>query len=313
MSEIARALGRDKGTISRELSRNRVRRKGRAGKKKVYDSPSAHRKARARRSHAKHVGMQVWELPELKDYVVERLKRGWAPQTISGRMKAEEKPFYASKNAIYAFLYSPYGQRYCKYLKSQSYHRRKRGPKKTKKSLIPNRISIHERPESINDNLEYGHFEGDTIHSGKNTGSKAALSTIYERKSMYIDARKIPNLTPKENTNALEVMFAKLNNSHSLTLDNGLENTLHEQLQKKFSIQTYFCDPYSSWQKPGIENANKLIRRFIPKGSDVGQYSSAFIQKKIRGLNNTPRKALGYKTPNEVMREQKLFKTKKIS
>jgi len=312
LSEIARALGRNKGTVSRELSRNKVRRKGRLRQKKIYDSLAAHRKAQARRNNAKYVGMQVWELPELKDYVVEGLKRGWAPQTISGRMKAEGKPFYASKNAIYAFLYSPYGQRYCKYLKSHRYNKRKRGPKKTKKSLIPNRISIHERPAIIDNKLEYGHFEGDTIHSGKNTGSKVALSTIYELKAMYIDARKIPNLSPKENIKALERMFAKLKNSRSLTLDNGLENTLHEQLQKKFTIQTYFCDPHSSWQKPGIENANKLIRRFIPKGSDIGLYSRAFIRKKIKELNDTPRKALGYKTPNEVMMEHKLFKNKKI-
>ena len=105
-------------------------------------------------------------------------------------------------------------------------------------------------------------------------------------------------------------MFRKLDKSKTWTLDNGIENVNYEELEKELKIKSYFCDTYSSWQKPGIENANKLIRRFIPKGSNIDNYSHAFIRKNINQLNNTPRKALEWKTPNEVMAEQALFKKK---
>lgn len=254
--------------------------------------------------------MLLHENDDLKNYVVEKLKQGWSPDTIAGRMKEQNKSFYASGHSIYEYLYSPYGQQYCRYILSHRYGRRKRKGKKVKRSLIPNRISIHDRPESINNKSEYGHYEGDTIVSGKNSGSTVSLVTIYERKAMYIDAKKIKSLSPADYNPAVKYVFKKLNKNKSWTLDNGIENVKYEELEKELKIKTYFCDPYSSWQKPGIENANKLIRRFIPKGADINNYSDEFIEQKIEELNNTPRKALGYKTPNEVMERQNMLKKK---
>jgi len=222
----------------------------------------------------------------------------------------EEQPFYVSGHSIYSFLYSRYGQPYCKYLRSQRYNKRKKKGRKPKRTLIPNKTSIHDRPAHINDKSEYGHYEGDTIVSGKKTGSKVSLVTIYERKAMYIDAKKIKSLSPTDYNPGVKNLFGKLDGNKSWTLDNGIENVNYEELEKDLKIKTYFCDPYSSWQKPGIENANKLIRRFIPKGTNIADYSDAFIKEKIEELNNTPRKALGYKTPSEVMCEQNLFKKK---
>lgn len=99
-------------------------------------------------------------------------------------------------------------------------------------------------------------------------------------------------------------MMAKLSKIHSLTLDNGLENQWHERL----GIPTFFCDPYSSWQKARIENTNKLIRWFIPKGTDINNYSKEYLEWVKHILNNKPRKSLGYKTPLEVMLENNLLK-----
>jgi IS30 family transposase len=93
----------------------------------------------------------------------------------------------------------------------------------------------------------------------------------------------------------------------SLTLDNGIENRQHEEI----GIPIYFCDPYSSWQKGGVENANKMIRRFIPKGSDISNYSDKEIAEIVRILNNKPRESLDYKTPYEVMIKHGLL-TKKV-
>ena len=99
-------------------------------------------------------------------------------------------------------------------------------------------------------------------------------------------------------------MKRRLRKMESLTLDNGIENRDHE----KIGTTTYFCDPYSSWQKGGVENSNKLIRRYIPKGANIDGYSDKYIQKIINIINNKPRKILNYKTPREIMIENNQLK-----
>lgn len=308
--DIARALSKDRTTIWRELNRNqkkfsKQKRQRRKQKTIVYDPRLAQIKYRNRRRQAKYAGMKIHCHDGLKNYIVEKLKKEWSPETIAGRMQTDGQPFYVSKHAIYEFLYSSYGQRYCKYLRSHRYRRRKQKDKKNKRTLIPHKISIHERPEVKN---EYGHFEADTIISGKKTKSKTAISAIYELKAMHIDARKIRNLSPKIHTKAQINMLKKFEIVRSVTEDNGIENVDHELLKKQFNAGTYFCDPHSPWQKPGIENANKLIRRFIPRGADINIYSPAFIRSQIKKLNDTPRKALDWRTPNEVIKIQNLLK-----
>ena len=198
------------------------------------------------------------------------------------------------------WLYSIWGQRYCSFLYAQRYKPRRR-KKKSKTTLIPNRVGIAKRPEEANLKLKYGHLEGDTIVSGRKTGSKQALSVIYDRKTQYTLAKKINSLKPKENNAAIIEIANKLKVFKTLTLDNGLENIYHEKLQQELNIKIYFCNPYSSWQKGGVENANKLIRRYIPKGCDIGNYSQEYINRVCEILNNKPRKSLGYKTPLETM------------
>ena len=160
------------------------------------------------------------------------------------------------------------------------------------------------RPGGANNRTRYGHYESDTIVSGKKTGSRFALTVIHERKARYIDIEKIKNLKPQSNNQAIKNMNEKLNKTKSFTLDNGIENVAHEQL----GIDTYFCDPYSSWQKGGIENTNKAIRRFVPKGSDLKNYSDRYIKMIVDILNNKPRRSLAYQTPIEVMRDNNLLK-----
>lgn len=164
--------------------------------------------------------------------------------------------------------------------------------------MIPDRISIHDRGE-----MGYRDYEGDTIVSKKNTVS---IVTVYGPVNMYLDARKILNLKPVITAKAFKSMFEKVK-VNSMTLDNGQENKLH----KNIGIKTYFCDAYASWQKPGIENANKLIRRHIPKGSNISEFSHQYISWIVRRYNNMPRKKLGWMIPNEVMRKKKLFKKEK--
>lgn len=310
---IAGALNRNPGTISREIKRNglRIHRGSRKGTPTGrYKAKSAHQKAGVRRNNAKYQGKKIWENKGLREYIEKGLKGEWSPDVASGRMKLESQPFYASKTAIYEYLYSSYGQGLCKYLPSKRYKRRKRKQKK-KKQRIPNRVSIEKRPNEANLRLCCGHYEGDTIVSGRKTGSKASLSVLYERKARYIAVRKMRSLKPAENNQAIEEMLDKIENPKTLTLDNGVENVRHEELKERVGVETFFCNPYSSWQKGGVENANRLIRRYIPKGEDINNYSDEFIKDMCDKLNNIPRKSLGYKTPMEVMLENHLLKTDK--
>ena len=303
--EIARVLKVNHGTISREISRNRrkTRKKGGTVNGK-YQAEVAHHKAYLRRYWAKSIGRKINKNRKLKRYVTTGLKKGWSPQVISGRMKAEKKNFYISKTALYDWLYYNYqGHQYSKYLYSKRKRPKKRKGTKTKRPLIPDRIGINQRPLGATNKSRYGHWEGDTVVSGRKTGSKTALSVVYERKAKYVDIRKISNLKPTNNNQAIKSMFGSVK-TKSLSLDNGIENTKHAEL----SIPTFFCDPYSSWQKGGVENAIKLIRRYVPKGCDIGTYSNRYLKKVAHRLNNKPRKSLGYQTPLEVMKKHHVFK-----
>ncbi len=300
--EVARILGRHPSTISREIQRNRRKQRKRGGTRDgPYEATVAEHKAYVRRKYAKYQGKKIWENNELKKYIVSGLKKHWSPDDISGRMKKENKPYYISKTAIYEWLYTANGQRWCHLLSSEQCYPKKRIQNKQKRYMIPNRISIEQR--SITINKEYGHYEGDTVVSGKKTHSTAALAVLVERRAKYVDIRKIRSLRPQQFTNAVINMQNNLSERKSLTLDNGLENRYHEQMR----IDTYFCDTYSSWQKGRVENMISLIRRYVLKGSDINNYSENYIKKVVSILNNKPRKSLNYQTPYEIMVENNLF------
>lgn len=301
--EIANIIGVHKSTISREIKRNRRRRRLKGGVwPGPYEASVAQHKAYVRRKYAKYQGKKISENSALQAYIIAGLQRYRSPDEISGRMRRERQPFYASKTAIYEWLYTAVGSRWYRYMYSQRYRPKRRRGKKAKKALIPNRIGLEARPLGAANRTRYGHYEADTIVSAKRTASKVALSVIYERKARYVEARRIPNLRPVSVAAALKDMREELA-VKSMTFDNGIENTKHEELE----LPTYFCDPYSSWQKGGVEQAIKMIRRFIPKRSDIGEYSDEYIQNVVEILNHKPRKSLQYRTPYEVMVEHNLF------
>jgi len=291
-------MNRSVSSISDEIKKNSVN--------GVYDPLKANHKAYVRRRSSKYQGKKINEDNELKEYIVQGLKKHWSPDVISGRMRKENQLFYSSKTAIYEYLYSIRGQSLCPCLYSKRYRRRKRNKTKMKKTLIPNRQGIERRPLIVMQNKEYGHYEGDTVVSGQKTFSKTSLSVIYERKARYIDARKIKSLKPHLNNQAIFLMQERLREMKTFTLDNGIENVKHEELD----LSVFFCDPYSSYQKGGVENANKLLRRYFPKGEDLNRYSDKYIRRIVKRINTTPRKSLNYKTPEEVMTENNQFKEK---
>ena len=131
--------------------------------------------------------------------------------------------------------------------------------------------------------------------SGKKTGSKAAVSVAYERKARLVMAQRIENLKPESHTGALRDMLSN-KKALSLTQDNGIENRDHRSL----GIPTFFCDPYSSWQKGGVENANKMIRRYVPMGIDLSTIPQEYLDQIVFIINRKPRRSLGYLTALEV-------------
>jgi IS30 family transposase len=163
--------------------------------------------------------------------------------------------------------------------------------------MIPDRLSVEERPLGATNRTRYGHWEGDTVVSGKRTSGKAALAVIQERKTRFIGAVLIPNLKPESFTAATNGLLSG-KQALSLTLDNGVENKRHKDIRSTVGapVPTFFCDPYSSWQKGGVENANKMLRRYLPKGCDLSTFDQAFVDAVCDRLNKKPRKILGYKS-----------------
>jgi len=294
---IAKILERNKSTISREIKNNSV--------KGHYSAKKAQHKAYVKRKYAKYQGKKINENKELREFIVQGLNFSWNPDEISGRMKQEKRPFYASKTAIYEWLYSAMGQKYSHLLPSNQYCKKKRKKKSKKREMIPNRKGIEDKPEGFKDEL--GHLEQDTFVSGRKTGSKAAMSVLFHPKAGYLSLKKIPNLKPINNESAVFEMLSNFKKIKSITRDNGLENKKHELND----VPSFFCDPYSAWQKPYVENIIKLLRRFFKKGSDLNSYSSKEVARAEFLLNNKPRKKLGYKTPLEVMLENDMINLEK--
>jgi len=292
--EIAEVLERDKGTISREL-KNNSRADGR------YAAKYANHKAYVKKKYARYQGKKINENEELKVYIIKGLILDWNPDEISGRMKEQKLPFYSSKTAIYEWLYSIHGQLYCSLLPSKQYGKKKRKGEKAKKEMIPNRVGIEEKP--LDFGLKAGDMETDTIVSGKKTGSKTALTTVKDVFSKLTGIRMIESLRPALNEKAVDDIIIGLN-ARCLVRDNGIENRNHEQAL----VPSYFCHPFSASEKPHIENANKELRKYFPKGCDLGKYSHEYVSLVEWLLNSKPRKVLGYKTAYEAARESGLIR-----
>lgn len=237
------------------------------------------------------------------------MKKGWSPEQIAGRLKKHPPKStqgkYINHESIYQYICKPSGEN--KYLfnylrKAQKTRRKKHGRKKQKNTIIE-RISIHLRPDDVNERKEYGHWENDSMIFSK---QRAALNAQYERKSRLVTLRKLADKSAEETEAAIARNIESLPNDFmkSATFDNGTENAKHHRLKKTFGIETYFCDPCASWQKGGVENINGLIRQYLPRKTNLATITDSEIKEIQESLNNRPRKSLDYLTPNEIFAEQ---------
>jgi IS30 family transposase len=297
---IASALGRSPNTVADELKRNSYE-NGR------YVAARAKHKAYVRRKYAKYQGKRIQENNELRSFIVLRLGQHWNPAEISGYMKDHpELGFYASKTAIYEWLYSAWGQSYCQYLYSHRYHRKPRKSNKTNRVMIPDRIPVTKRPMAASDRVEVGHWEYDSVVSARQSHSTYVLAVAVERSTRYITAAIVRNLRPKLFAESI-VSQLKHKRVATLTTDNGIENKQHGAITKHTGAAVYFTDPYSSWQKGSVENANKMLRRYFPKGTDFATIKQMDVVYALTLINNKPRKILGYKSSSQLAKEKGLI------
>lgn len=297
---IARALGRSPNSIATELRRNSYR-DGR------YVATGAKQKAYVRRKYARYQGKKIQEDDELRSFIIQKLTDAWNPDEIAGYLKAH--PYlgmYASKTAIYEWLHSSQGQTYCLLLHSQRYRAKRRKPHKTARLMIPDRTSVTKRPLAALDRGEVGHCEYDSVVSSKRSGSTVALAVVVERSSRLVRACLVPNLRPAQYAEAIARLTSDLA-VRSLTTDNGIENRHHTQVTKKTGAPVFFTDPYSSWQKGSVENANKMLRHYFPKGTDFSTIRQTDVVAALERINNKPRKILGYKSSLQVAKEKGLI------
>lgn len=291
---IADKLDRSISSVSDEINRNSVQ--------GVYTAKKADFKAYQKRWRSKIQCMKVAMDPWLKKFVIDSMANDdQSPAGISGRLKNVEKDIqYASAKAIYNFVWSPHGRHIERHLYSKAV-RKKSGPKRDTPVTIDGRSMIDERPKNVEKRLEFGHYEGDFIESGKDgTGS---LLVIVERKTRYPLLRYLKDRTTESVNRAADELIGN-NPIKSLTIDNDISFQKHEELSELIDAAIFFCHPQSPHEKGTVENRNKAIRRYIKKKSDLSAYPAEHFTEVERKLRDRFMECLNYKTPREAFAQE---------
>jgi IS30 family transposase len=247
--------------------------------------------------------------PELRELVIERIKDGWTPERIAGRLIYENAPIRICQETIYRFVYSAEGMKedLWWYLPE---HRRKRRPRKgraPKKPKIHPDLGIANRPKIVGMRIQFGHCEGDLMLF-RQTFGQANVTSLAERVSRFTVILKNPNRTTARVMGQLAKVMRTLpfKARKSVTFDRGSEVMDWPHLQAEVGTQTWFCDPSAPWQKGTVENTNRRARRWLPREVDPSAISHQNLEVICARLNATPRKCLGWKTPAEVFKEKVL-------
>jgi IS30 family transposase len=295
LRKIAQELGRSPSSISRELQRNA------SPEYRLYLSHRADMRAAGRRKQASR-------RPRLKNdqilsYVCAKLREGWSPEQIAGRIGLDHPGLAISHEAIYQYIYHPHTPERQELIRCLRRRHRRRTDRplgrQERKTKIPNRVPIDCRPVAAAHRRQFGHWEGDSLVSRK---SRVALNALVERKSRLLCLTRLVRKTAEATVQAVSMRLAEFPRGfrRSLTLDNGTENTLHEDITTNLALRCFFSHPYASWERGTCENTNGLVRWYLPKGTDFSTISVEQIAHIESLLNNRPRKCLGFKTPIEV-------------
>jgi IS30 family transposase len=285
--EIGQAVGFSQSTISKELSRNR----GKKGYQNVQAERMARERQNAKKPRSKVVSGKTLELVE------ERLRSKHSPDQISRKLGLEG--IQVSHESIYRHvsLDKKNGGELWRELRINGKRRYRRRSKAGRAEKIPDRIDIDQRPPEINDRERYGDWEADLIQGAAGSGY---LLSLYERKSRVGKLHKLDGKCSEETSLGI-IMILRGLAVKSITYDNGLEFALHGFVNRLLDCESFFCKPYRSWEKGGVENYNGLVRQYFPKGMDFGAITVERLHEVQEELNNRPRNILGYQTPNDLL------------
>lgn len=295
---IARSIRRSPSSVAREVNRNFPPQHRRYTPRLAHERALTKRHSRGREERLKN--------KTTRDYVVAHLKERWSPEQIAGRM-ARDRIGRISPEAIYQFIYAQlsYGKPKtgCEDLRPYLRRKRKRrvphGARRCQRIISPRGASIDLRPEIVLKKQRLGDWEGDTVES---CDHKPGVNTALERASGVVQITKLAGKTSADTVSALDRRFRALpvQAKHTLTLDNGPENSDWERLEATLGLRCFFAHPYHSWERGANENVNGLIRDYFPKKTDFTLISDADIAAVEYALNTRPRKRHNWKTPLEV-------------
>jgi transposase, IS30 family len=298
-SQIAVIVGCHKSTISRELRRN-------CSAHGYYPNQAQQQaRHRQRNSHRPRIPADTWQQ-------VERLLcQQWSPEQINGRLRLEQQRT-VSHERIYLYVYADKrrGGSLHHHLRSQKKQRKRYGGY-IRRGQIPNRIGIELRPAIVASKRRFGDWEGDTIIGARHQG---AILSLVERKSKLTLLHKLESKAATEVKDTGIALLTPLQDRvHTITVDNGKEFVLHEQITAALQARLYFTHPYAAWERGLNENTNGLIRQYFPKKYDFARITNADVQRVAELLNNRPRKTLGYRTPNEVFFKERIRCTSELN
>lgn len=289
--EMARRLGRSHTTVSRELKRNI----GCWGDQ-YYHNPAQGMADRRRANRPKPPALKSIKT---QVFVENRLRAGWTPEIIAGRLTLIDDIPTVSHEAIYQYIYKD-RKELIEFLPRKHKRRRKKHPYRSKSRKQLDKTMICDRPEHIDNRIELGHWESDSMES---VNHEAGLNVLIERTTRLIHISRLKDKTSKATAHAVvkRLRVHPKEFCKSITYDNGPENWSYKEVESALESNSYFCEPYSSWQKGSVEQSIGLIRRYLPKKTDIGEVPDKILIKIEKLLNNRPRKCLGYKTPYEMI------------
>jgi IS30 family transposase len=284
LREIASILKRSPSTLSRELKRNAP---------PIYTGYYLSHKAQDRADKRKRESHQRQRLKSdfIRCYVGKRLRLGWSPELIAGRLAIDHPERSISHEAIYQWAYQDATHLILFLVRAHRKRKHRSYSRKHKKSHIPERISIKERPEAVLKRLHIGHWETDTISCRK---SYQAVQVTVERKARYTKMAKLKTKSARAMSIALTRRLSRYPTElrRSITYDNGPENAEHMRTNKILGTSSYFCEPFHSYERGTVENTIGLVRRFLPKKTNLANISQDHLTKIEYWLNNRPRKCL---------------------
>jgi IS30 family transposase len=299
-AEIARALGRHRSTIGREIKRT--------CQERWRYRPLAAERRRGQRARRPRSG-KLASNRRLLTCVEQGLSACWSPEQISARLKRdhpEDRGMRISHETIYRSLYVQSRGELRRQLTKQlrtGREKRKRQGQLERRGHIADMVAISQRPPEVEDRAVPGHWEGDLLVGARN---QSFVVTLVERHTRYVMLAGLGRDRRTERVIAAlrtQIQTLPSHLTRSLTWDQGHELAAHKTFSVQTGVDVYFADPHSPWQRGSNENTNGLLRQYLPKGSDLASVTQPQLDEIARQLNGRPRKTLDWMTPAEKMDE----------